>query len=272
MRVDYSGMKTSELAKQCEVDIGCLDSGNHPSTLPRFDGSSLPDFFGDMQALKLMSSFQAFVRHFGGASEDTEFEYLQTLQDEYHDLVPRHRKDGEDILKYFQRGGRCSEDACTNPGHVQRLDEPPLAPAPLLSIVEIRQAVLTQFDIKLRQARAEQANWSASQHPEGRVFYTNRVTKEKTFDVPAAVKDVDLGELFSRHRDTIETASVPTQLGLVDSELANDNILECDSEEEQLPSSLDEEQLSCDLDDGDESDNVLGFDDESDDALLYTDH
>ena len=85
-------------------------------------------------------------------------------------------------------------------------------------------------------------------------------------------KDVDLGELFSRHRDTIETASVPTQLGLVDSELANDNILECDSEEEQLPSSLDEEQLSCDLDDGDESDNVLGFDDESDDALLYTDH
>ena len=35
---------------------------------------------------------------------------------------------------------------------------------------------------------------------------------------------------------------------------------------------LDEEQLSCDLDDGDESDNVLGFDDESDDALLYTDH
>ena len=61
MPIDYSGMQTSELAKQCEVDIGCLDSGNHPSTLPRFDGSSLPDFFGDMQALKLMSSFQAFV-------------------------------------------------------------------------------------------------------------------------------------------------------------------------------------------------------------------
>ena len=107
MPIDYSGMQTSELAKQCEVDIGCLDSGNQPSTLPRFDGSSLPDFFGDMQALKLMSSFQAFVRHFGGASEDTEFEYLQTLQDEYHDLVPKHRTDGEDILKYFQRGGRC---------------------------------------------------------------------------------------------------------------------------------------------------------------------
>ena len=93
--------------------------------LPRFEGSyvrplhvdviivskhlaiMIPDFFGDMQALKLMSSFQAFVRHFGGASEDTEFEYLQTLQDEYHDLVPKHRTDGEDILKYFQRGGRC---------------------------------------------------------------------------------------------------------------------------------------------------------------------
>jgi len=69
MPVDYSGMQTSELAKQCEVDMynGCPE--NH--------GSTLPEFFGDMQALKLMSSFQAFVRHIGGgASEDTEFEYL----------------------------------------------------------------------------------------------------------------------------------------------------------------------------------------------------
>ena len=99
MPVDYSGMQTSELAKQCEVDM-------YNGICPGGCGS-LPDFFGDKQALKLMSSFQAFVRHFGGASEDTEFEYLQTLQDEYHDLVPKHRTDGEDILKYFQRGGRC---------------------------------------------------------------------------------------------------------------------------------------------------------------------
>ena len=99
MPIDYSGMQTSELAKQCEVDM-------YNGICPGGCGS-LPDFFGDKQALKLMSSFQAFVLHFGGASEDTEFEYLQTLQDEYHDLVPKHRTDGEDILKYFQRGGRC---------------------------------------------------------------------------------------------------------------------------------------------------------------------
>ena len=92
-------MQTSELAKQCEVDIGCLESSNH--------GSTLPEFFGDMQALKLMASFQAFVRHIGGASEDTDFEYLQMLQVRYHDLVPKHKTDGEDILKYFRRGGRC---------------------------------------------------------------------------------------------------------------------------------------------------------------------
>ena len=99
MPVDYSGMQTSELAKQCEVDMynGCPE--NH--------GSTLPEFFGDMQALKLMSSFQAFVRHIGGASEDTDFEYLQMLQVRYHDLVPKHKTYGEDILKYFQRGGRC---------------------------------------------------------------------------------------------------------------------------------------------------------------------
>ena len=67
----------------------------------------------------------------------------------------------------------------------------------------------------------------------------------------------------------------PAELGLVDSELAEDtsepsnqsssqavanasmfdNILQCDLEEEHCSSSLDEEQLSCDLDDGDESDD-----------------
>ena len=63
-------MQTSELAKQCEVDMYYYGG-------PESDGSTLPEFFGDMQALKLMSSFRAFVRHIGGASEDTDFEYLQ---------------------------------------------------------------------------------------------------------------------------------------------------------------------------------------------------
>ena len=106
MPVDFSGMQTSVLAKQCEVDIGCLEASKL-TLVRRFNGSTLPEFFGEMQALKLMSSFQAFVRHIGGASEDTDFEYLQMLQIRYHDLVPKHKTDGEDILKYFRRGGRC---------------------------------------------------------------------------------------------------------------------------------------------------------------------
>ena len=41
------------------------------------------------------------INYYGGVGN------LQMLQDKYHDLVPKHKTDGEDILKYFQRGGRC---------------------------------------------------------------------------------------------------------------------------------------------------------------------
>ena len=117
------------------------------------------------------------------------------LQDKYHDLVPKHKTDGEDILKYFQRGGRC-----------YNLNEQHLSELP---------AQLGLVDSELAEDTSEPSTQSSSQ----------------------AVANV----------------------------IMFDNILECDLEEEQLSSSLDEEQLSCDLDDGDESDD-------STTALLYTDH
>jgi hypothetical protein len=91
--VDYSGMPTATLARQCEVTIASLHESN----------DTVAEFFGPKKGLQLLAGLQSFAMHVGGAKKDLDFGYLQLLQDTDHDLVPDHRKDGEDVDKYFRR-------------------------------------------------------------------------------------------------------------------------------------------------------------------------
>ena len=85
-------MKTSDLAKECDVTIG-----------PMADEGNVVDFFGDKMGFKLINMYQAFLKHYGGTASDDDYEYLQGQQDKFHDLVPNNPRDGEDVYKYIQR-------------------------------------------------------------------------------------------------------------------------------------------------------------------------
>ena len=59
-------MKTSDLAKECDVTIG-----------PMADEGNVVDFFGDKMGFKLINMYQAFLKHYGGTASDDDYEYLQ---------------------------------------------------------------------------------------------------------------------------------------------------------------------------------------------------
>ena len=90
--IDYSGLPTATLARQCDVNMFNLSDQDN----------TIAEYFGK-KGLQLLSGLQSFAIHIGGAKEDMDFSYLQMLQNASHDLVPSHSKDGEDIKKYFQR-------------------------------------------------------------------------------------------------------------------------------------------------------------------------
>ena len=49
---DFSGMKTADLAKECDMTIG-----------PMSDDGNVVDYFGDKQGLKFIHMYQAFVKY-----------------------------------------------------------------------------------------------------------------------------------------------------------------------------------------------------------------
>lgn len=97
--VDYSGLPIANLARQCTIET--FNPSDH--------GTTIVECFGK-KGLQLLSGLQSFAIHIGGAKEDMDFDFLQQLQDERHDLVPDHPKDGEDIKKYFQRTSEVMAD------------------------------------------------------------------------------------------------------------------------------------------------------------------
>ena len=96
--IDYSGLPTASLARQCDVQMFDLSDTD----------DTIAEYFGK-KGLQLLSGLQSYALHIGGAKEDMDFSYLQLLQDASHDLVPNHSKDGEDIKKYFQ----CTSEVMT---------------------------------------------------------------------------------------------------------------------------------------------------------------
>ena len=93
MPTDFSGQTKGSIAAKCDVEIVKMSDS----------GDNLIDFLSDKQGLKLMGAFQAFAQHVGAVSRDMDFSFLQELQDEFGDLVPNHRDDGDDVEKFFQR-------------------------------------------------------------------------------------------------------------------------------------------------------------------------
>ena len=59
-------------------------------------------FLADKQGPKLLVAFQLFAVAVGAAEDMDDFTFLQKLQDEFHDLIPNHKRDGEDVEKYFR--------------------------------------------------------------------------------------------------------------------------------------------------------------------------
>ena len=90
---DYTGKIIGEVAAESvRLDISIASE----------EGINLIDFLADKQGPKLLGAFQLFAVAVG-AAEDLDFTFLQELQDEFHDLVPNHDRDGEDVEKYFRR-------------------------------------------------------------------------------------------------------------------------------------------------------------------------
>ena len=66
------------------------------------EGNNLIGFLADKQGPKLLTAFQLFAVAVGAAEDMDDFTFLQKLQDEFHDLIPNHKRDGEDVEKYFR--------------------------------------------------------------------------------------------------------------------------------------------------------------------------
>ena len=97
--IDYSGLPKATLARQCDITI----------VNPSDQDTTIAQSFGK-KGLQLLAGLQSFALHIGGAKEDMDFSYLQMLQDDGHDLVPDHPKDGEDVEKYFRRTSEVMAD------------------------------------------------------------------------------------------------------------------------------------------------------------------
>ena len=91
---DYTGKIIGEVAAESvRLDISIASE----------EGINLIDFLADKQGPKLLGAFQLFAVAVGAAEDMDDFTFLQKLQDEFHDLVPNHERDGEDVEKYFRK-------------------------------------------------------------------------------------------------------------------------------------------------------------------------
>jgi hypothetical protein len=86
-------MRMGDVASKCNFEIVKLTE----------QGTNLIDYLNDKQGLRLLGAFQVFATAIGAVSKDMDFTFLQELQDEYGDLIPDHKDDGQDVLKFFQR-------------------------------------------------------------------------------------------------------------------------------------------------------------------------
>ena len=90
---DYTGKVVGEVA--AESIIATIDATSE-------EGNNLIGFLADKQGPKLLTAFQLFAVAVGAAEDMDDFTFLQKLQDEFHDLIPNHKRDGEDVEKYFR--------------------------------------------------------------------------------------------------------------------------------------------------------------------------